>query len=68
MKDEKQIKRWIKELQEVAEVAPTTTLESRMAYYAYHLLRRVVEDVKDWPDPVTDLKDTVHMIEQESQP
>lgn len=65
MKSEQEIKNWIEELTAVVEAETKPTLEGRVAHYAYHLLRRTVEDVVDWPSPVDDLKETVELIQRE---
>lgn len=66
MKSERTIKRWIKELRDLVEKDPERqpTIESRIAYEQYHLLRRVVEDVQ-WPSVVDEVKATATLIRQD---
>lgn len=64
MQNEQTINKWIRELQKIAQSDPTT-LETRIAYLEWHLLRRVVEDVVDWPSVTDDLKETVALIQRE---
>lgn len=62
-KSETTVRRYMRELQTV--IDGDDLIASRLAYFALHAIRRVVEDVKDWPPLAEDAYDTAKLIQRE---
>ena len=60
------IKIAIGELREFVDADDSDLLETRIAYESEQLLRWVLEDTVDWPDPLQSAKDTARIIRRDS--